>query len=131
MKKSQREARAERRREEQHAYEAQEVAVADFLTECRAAMPDARYREWLQDVEPSAGDSLDIFTGMVCGLRIDQTPVTPSLRKAIERVLIAHGLDHAKKRELSDLNVGAYWVRKYREAEGDFTAEETGSSEGA
>jgi hypothetical protein len=113
VKKSDRQKKAETRKQNTERYRAQDAAVELFVQECRQAMTKQDYEHHLADIKAHAGNMLHIFDGMIDALGMTATEITPPLRKAIENVLEAHSIQRSEMESLAVLCYDNYWKAQY------------------
>jgi hypothetical protein len=115
VKKAEREARALAREADRQRYARAEAAMQAFLLECRASLPAAVWDREFAQANRSAGETFHVVEWMVALLADTQQPVTPALRRALDTMLNAVGIDRTSSQweALRYLNYGAYWKSKY------------------
>ena len=115
MKKAERVAKAAAREAHRQRYAREEEAMQAFLRECHACLSADVWGKELADAERSAGETFHVVEWMVSVLAATQQPITPPLRRALDAVLDARGLDRNSTRweALRHLNYGAYWKSRY------------------
>ncbi len=115
MKKAERVAKAIAREAERKRYAREEAAMQVFLSECRACLPAAVWDEEFTEAERKAGMTFHVVEWLVSVLAATQQPIAPPLRRAIDAMLGAMGLDRGSTRweALRHLNYGAYWKSQY------------------
>lgn len=113
MKKSDRQKKAETRKQNTERYCEQDAAVELFVQECRQAMTTQDYEHHLADVKAHAGNMLHLFDGMIDALGLTATEITPPLRKTIDNVLETHSIQRSEMKSLAVLRYDKYWKIQY------------------
>ena len=115
VKKAERQAKALAREAQRQQYAREEAAMQAFLQECRASLPAAVWDKEFAEAERSAGNTFHVVEWMVAVLAATQSPIPPPLRRALDAMLDALGLDRGSARweALRHLNYGAYWKAQY------------------
>jgi hypothetical protein len=115
VKKSERQAKAHAREARRQQYAREEEAMQSFLSVCRASLPTAVWDKEFAEAERSAGNTFHVVEWMVSVLAAMQLPIAPELRRSLDAMLVALGMDRASMRweSLRHLNYGAYWKAKY------------------
>ncbi len=113
MKKQDRIERAEHRSDQRSRYAEQDGSVDAFVNECRLAIRPEDFERVHAEAMATAGDSSHIFDMMVVALSRTETEITPSLRKAIDRVLNVYEWDRDRLPTLATLRYNDFWKREY------------------
>jgi hypothetical protein len=115
VKKAERVAKALEREALHQQSAREEAAMQSFLQECRATMPAGLWEQHSADAERHAGRTFHVVDWMVSVLADTQLPITPQLRRALDEMLDALGMDRTNLEwdTLRELNYGAYWKSKY------------------
>ena len=86
-----------------------------FLHECRMSLPADVWDKEFAEADRSAGETFHVVEWMVSVLAATQHPIIPSLRQALDAMLIVLRLDRGNTRweTLRQLNYGKYWKSQY------------------
>jgi hypothetical protein len=93
VKKAERVAKAIAREARRQQYAREEAAMKSFLVECQACLPPDVWETQYEEARRSAGKTFHIVEWMVSVLASTQQPITPSLRRALDAMLDALGMD--------------------------------------